>query len=52
MPVQELWNISRIELSEDKGYGWLPYDYIRNEIALDFWSLLNQTWVVTGIFKI
>ncbi len=36
----------------DKGYGWLPYDYIRNEIALDFWSLLNQTWIDTGIFKI
>ncbi len=36
----------------DKGYGWLPYDYIRNEVALDFWSLLNQTWIDTGIFKI
>lgn len=36
----------------DKGYGWLPYDYIINEVALDFWSLLNQTWIDTGIFKI
>lgn len=36
----------------DKGYGWLPYDYIKNEVALDFWSLLNQTWIDTGIFKI
>jgi C1A family cysteine protease len=36
----------------DKGYGWLPYEYIRREVALDFWSLLSQTWVDTGIFKI
>jgi len=36
----------------EKGYGWLPYDYVRKEAALDFWSLLSQTWVDTGIFKI
>lgn len=36
----------------DKGYGWLPYEYIRKEAALDFWSLLNQTWVDTGFFNI
>ncbi len=36
----------------DKGYGWLPYEYIRKEAALDFWSLLSQSWVDTGIFKI
>lgn len=36
----------------DNGYGWLPYDYIRKEAALDFWSLLSQTWIDTGIFKI
>lgn len=36
----------------DKGYGWLPYEYIRKEAALDFWSLLSQTWVDTGFFNI
>lgn len=36
----------------DKGYGWLPYEYVRKEAALDFWSLLSQNWVDTGIFKI
>jgi C1A family cysteine protease len=36
----------------DKGYGWLPYEYIRKEAALDFWSLLSQNWVDTGKFKI
>lgn len=36
----------------EKGYGWLPYDYVRRETAMDFWSLLSQAWVDTGIFKI
>jgi len=36
----------------DEGYGWLPYEYVKKEAALDFWSLLSQTWVDTGIFKI
>jgi C1A family cysteine protease len=29
----------------DKGYGWMPYDYILNNLALDFWSLLGMDWV-------
>ncbi|HNW57595.1 MAG TPA: C1 family peptidase [Bacteroidales bacterium] len=29
----------------DKGYGWLPYDYILNDLALDFWSILNMRWI-------
>lgn len=36
----------------DKGYGWLPYEYVKKEAALDFWSLLSQAWIDTGIFKI
>jgi len=34
----------------DNGYGWLPYDYVRNGLALDFWSLLSLRWVNTGQF--
>jgi len=34
----------------DKGYGWLPYDYVRNKLALDFWSLLSMEWVNTNQF--
>lgn len=34
----------------EKGYGWLPYDYILKGIALDWWSILKQEWVDTGIF--
>lgn len=36
----------------DKGYGWLPYDYILNNLALDFWSLLSMDWVDSKQFGI
>jgi len=36
----------------DAGYGWLPYDYVLNRLALDFWSLLSMGWVDTGKFGI
>ncbi len=36
----------------DKGYGWLPYDYVLKEAADDFWSLLQASWVDTEVFKI
>lgn len=35
----------------NKGYGWLPYDYVLKETAVDFWSILQQNWIDTGIFK-
>lgn len=31
-----------------KGYGWLPYDYVLNGLATDWWSLLKADWVNTG----
>ena len=35
----------------DGGYGWLPYDYVRNGLAEDWWSVIKGEWVETGIFK-
>jgi len=35
----------------DKGYGWLPYDYVRNGLAEDWWSVIKNEWVETGAFK-
>ena len=35
----------------DKGYGWLPYDYVLKGLAVDWWALLKNEWVNTGIFK-
>ena len=34
----------------DGGYGWLPYEYLLNKLALDFWSLLSMEWVDTKQF--
>ncbi|MBF0585919.1 cysteine protease [Prosthecochloris sp. N3] len=34
----------------DNGYGWLPYDYVLQGLAVDFWSLLSLEWVDTGQF--
>jgi C1A family cysteine protease len=36
----------------EKGYGWLPYDYVRRGLAEDFWSVLKKEWVDTGQFTI
>lgn len=34
----------------DNGYGWLPYDYVLNKLAIDFWSLLSMAWVDSDQF--
>lgn len=34
----------------DRGYGWLPYEYLLHGLALDFWSLLRMEWVDTRKF--
>ena len=36
----------------EEGYGWLPYDYVRYGLALDFWSILDMKWVDTGEFGV
>ncbi|GAN33297.1 MAG: cysteine protease [Candidatus Brocadia sp. AMX2] len=32
------------------GYGWIPYEYILQNIAMDFWSLIRMAWVDTEQF--
>jgi C1A family cysteine protease len=34
----------------DGGYGWLPYEYIKRGLAVDWWSLLRSEWVKTKNF--
>ncbi len=36
----------------EKGYGWLPYAYVLEGLAEDFWSILKKEWLDTGQFKI
>jgi C1A family cysteine protease len=35
----------------DGGYGWLPYAYVLEGLAVDWWSIVKQEWVDTGIFS-
>jgi C1A family cysteine protease len=35
---------------DDKGYGFLPYEYVVRGLTVDFWSLLKNEWVDTGEF--
>lgn len=34
----------------NSGYGWLPYQYVLNGLAEDWWTLIKQSWVDTGQF--
>jgi C1A family cysteine protease len=35
----------------EKGYGWLPYEYILRGLAEDFWSILKKEWIDTAQFQ-
>jgi len=35
----------------EKGYGWLPYDYVLRGLAADFWTLLKAEYVDSGLFE-
>jgi len=35
----------------DGGYGWLPYEYVLQGLAVDWWTLMKNEWVDTGMFK-
>ena len=35
----------------EDGYGWLPYDYVRGQLATDFWTVLAPDWLATGEFQ-
>lgn len=35
----------------ENGYGWLPYEYVVQGLAEDWWSLLSSEWVDTGQFQ-
>ncbi len=34
----------------DCGYGWLPYAYIRERLAADFWTVMSMEWLQSGEF--
>jgi len=36
----------------EKGYGWLPYDYLLKGLAEDWWVLIKEEWVDEGQFGV
>lgn len=36
----------------DAGYGFLPYNYVLNGLAVDWWTLLKNEWIDTGEFEL
>lgn len=34
----------------DEGYGWLPYAYVEERLAIDFWTLIGERWLRSGEF--
>lgn len=46
--VKNSWSINW----GNKGYGWLPYDYVLKDIAKDCWSLLQSEWVDIDAFEL
>lgn len=35
-----------------KGYGWLPYNYLSQGLASDWWSLTKAEWINLGVFGV
>jgi C1A family cysteine protease len=36
----------------NRGYGWLPYSYVVERLAVDLWTLLKPSWLKTGEFNL
>lgn len=34
----------------DNGLGWLPYDYVLQGLAVDWWSLIRSEWINMDVF--
>lgn len=35
----------------ENGYGWLPYRYVEEDLAVDFWNLFKADYIPTGQFQ-
>jgi C1A family cysteine protease len=36
----------------EKGFGWIPYEFVRRGHARDFWALIRSEWVDTEEFQL
>jgi C1A family cysteine protease len=35
----------------EKGYGWLPYQYVQSGLTADYWALIKADYVNTALFQ-
>ena len=35
----------------DEGYGWLPFAFVENHLAVDFWTLFRDDWLQSEEFQ-
>jgi len=35
----------------ENGYGYLPYQYVEDELAIDFWAIYRSEWLADGMFS-
>lgn len=35
----------------EAGYGWLPYAYVREGLAVDLWTIVRPDWLESGEFR-
>jgi C1A family cysteine protease len=35
----------------EKGYGYLPYKYVEEQLAIDFWAIFKEEWIDIEEFK-
>jgi C1A family cysteine protease len=43
---------SEAPVGTTRGYGWLPYRYLSEGLASDWWTLIKAEWIDTGVFGI
>lgn len=36
---------------QDGGFGWIPYDFIRMGIAVDWWTIMTTEWIDLRVFR-
>jgi C1A family cysteine protease len=36
----------------ENGYGWLPYAYVEEGLASEFWTLMRSDWIESGEFEV
>jgi C1A family cysteine protease len=45
--VRNSWGVAWGEA----GYGWLPYGFLQEHLATDFWTVLRPDWIESGQFN-